>query len=277
MIIDFHTHVFSPKVITARDEYIRRDPLFRLLYSNSKAKLATAEELLQTMDAQGIDVSVIQNIAWSSPELCYETNEYIMEAAARYPQRLIGFGMVVLDSEETALEEIEHCVRGGMKGIGEIRPGRALLTSPESVKQVIQKIEDNNLVLLTHVSEPVGHIYSGKGDITPEALYPFIVSFPRLKLVCAHWGGGMPFYALMPEVKIVLKRVYFDTAASPYLYGSQVYPQVAQLIGSDKILFGSDYPLIKPKRLLTEIEALNLPEDLKNAILAGNAESLLKL
>ena len=112
--------------------------------------------------------------------------------------------------------------------------------------------------MLTHASEPVGHQYSGKGEATPELLYTLITAFPELKLVCAHWGGGLPFYALMPEVKAALKNVYFDTAISPFLYTPQVYGQVAQLVGADKILFGSDYPLIPQRRFLKEINALDL-------------------
>jgi hypothetical protein len=145
------------------------------------------------------------------------------------------------------------------------------------IKPIVDLIIQNNLILLTHASEPVGHQYSGKGEATPDMLYTLITAFPDLKLVCAHWGGGLPFYALMPEVKAALQNVYFDTAASPFLYTPQVYAQVAQLVGADKILFGSDFPLIPQRRFLKEITALDLPEETKNKILAGNAKKLLGL
>ena len=106
-------------------------------------------------------------------------------------------------------------------------------------------------------------------------LYPFIARFPDLTIVCAHWGGGLPFYVLMPEVKLAMKNVLFDTAASPLLYSSQIYSQVVQLVGADKILFGSDYPLLTPRRLLKEISSLDLPEEAKKLILSGNARRLL--
>jgi hypothetical protein len=106
-------------------------------------------------------------------------------------------------------------------------------------------------------------------------LYPFITSFPDLTIVCAHWGGGLPFYALMPEVKKAIGNVYFDSAASPFLYTPEVYQQVIKLVGADKVLFGSDYPLLTQKRLLNEIEALDMPEETKNLMLAGNALRLL--
>ena len=133
----------------------------------------------------------------------------------------------------------------------------------------------DNLILLTHASEPVGHQYPGKGDITPDKLFPMITKFPNLTLVCAHWGGGLPFYALMPEVKKAVANVFFDTAASPLLYSPEVYNQVIQLVGADKILFGSDYPLLAPSRLLQEIEVLDLPKEINDLILSGNALRLL--
>ncbi len=275
MIIDFHTHIFSTRMKNNREKYVDRDPLFRLLYSNPNAKLATADDLIAGMDEHGIDISVVLNLAWSSQELCRETNDYILESVSRFPDRLVGFCMIRLDSLETALEELERCIKNGIKGIGEIRPSRGLLSNIAILKPIVQKIIDNNLILLTHASEPLGHIYPGKGDITPEALYPFITSFPGLKLVCAHWGGGLPFYALMPEVKKSLENVFFDSAASPYLYTSEVYNQVASLVGAEKILFGTDYPLLSPKRLLTEIETISLTQTIKNQILGENALKLL--
>jgi predicted TIM-barrel fold metal-dependent hydrolase len=93
--------------------------------------------------------------------------------------------------------------------------------------------------------------------------------------VCAHWGGGLPFYSLMPEVKQAMKNVYFDTAASPFIYTSDVYNRVVQLVGEDKILFGSDYPLIPQRRFLKEIRGLDLPEKVKEKILSDNAMRLL--
>ena len=143
------------------------------------------------------------------------------------------------------------------------------------IQPIVDIIIKNNLIMLIHASEPVGHQYSGKGEATPDVLYNLITVFPDLKLVCAHWGGGLPFYALMPEVKAAMKNVYFDTAASPFLYAPQVYGQVAQLVGAEKILFGSDYPLISPRRFFKEIRGLDLSEEVKKKILGGNAQKLL--
>jgi predicted TIM-barrel fold metal-dependent hydrolase len=279
MIIDFHTHVFPPQIKKNRGKYIDSDPCFAILYSQKDAKLATAEELIASMDNAGVDISVITNIGWTTHELCVETNDYILESIARYPKRLVGFCTVQPNSYDAALAEIERCAKAGIKGVGEIRPDMQLfdLCDEAVMTPLIEAMTKHKLILLTHASEPVGHEYPGKGSITPDMLYPLITSFPNVTIVCAHWGGGLPFYALMPEVKRAIGNVFFDTAASPFLYSSQVYHQVTQLVGADKILFGSDYPLLAQSRLIEEIRSQDLPEEAKSLILSGNAQKLLDI
>ena len=279
MIIDFHTHVVPSGIKERRADYAGRDACFSLLYAEPKAKLATAEEVIASMDEHGIDKSVILNLGWVSHELCVETNDYILEAIARYPERLIGFCVIQPLSGDKALKELERCARNGVKGIGEMRPDVQDFDLKDSsvMKPVIDAAIKYDLIFLTHASEPVGHQYFGKGNITPEAIYPFILNFPDLKVVCAHWGGGLPFYALMPEVAEALSNVYFDTAATPFLYKPQIFKQVADIIGSDRILFGSDYPLLSPRRIIDQIESTRLSQKDKAKILGGNAQRLLSI
>ncbi|MBA7566055.1 hypothetical protein ES708_07742 [subsurface metagenome] len=231
------------------------------------------------MDEAGIDISVIVNIGWITHELCVETNDYILESIARYPKRLIGFCVVQPQSYEAAITEIERCTKRGIRGVGELRPDMQLLdfSDKEMMDPFVEIMMKHRLTLLTHTSEPVGHDYPGKGSITPDIIYPLITSYPELTIVCAHWGGGFPFYALMPEVKQAMNNVFFDTAASPLLYNPEIYQQVIQLVGADKILFGSDYPLLRQRRMLDEIRALDLPEETKDLILGGNARKLLNI
>ena len=279
MIIDFHTHVFPPEIKNRRQQYAEADPCFAALYSDAKAKLATAEELIDSMDNNGISISVILNIGWTTHELCVETNDYILEAINRYPDRLVGFGAVQPNSLEASIDEINRLARGGIKGIGELRPDVQMfdLSDDKIMAPFVDAINRHNLTLLLHTSEPVGHNYPGKGMVTPDIIYPFITRYPQLSVVCAHWGGGLPFYALMPEVKKALSNVYFDSAASPFLYTPEIYREVARVAGSDRILFGSDYPLLQPNRLVKEIKSLDLPVETEEQILCLNARKLLGL
>jgi len=277
MIIDFHTHVLSPRIKENRSRYVERDAAFAQIYSDKKARIATAEDLIESMDRDGVDVSVIVNYGWSTHELCVETNDYILESVARHPKRLIGFCAVSSYADDASLNEIERCARAGVKGVGELRPDMQStdFTKKEAMEPFVGVLRKHNLIVLTHASEPVGHIYPGKGKATPEILYKFIVNFPDLPVVCAHWGGGLPFYALMPEVREALENVYFDTAVSPFLYRPEIYQHVTQLVSADRVLFGSDYPVLPASRLLKEIDTLGLSEEDRVEILSGNARRLL--
>jgi len=279
VIVDFHTHIFPPWLREKRDEYIKRDPCFSLLYSQPKARMATAEELLASMDEAGVDLSVVLNIGWVNHELCVKTNDYILDSVSRYPTRLVGFCAIQPAAGDAAIAELERCAKSGAKGIGELRSDVQGfdLADKTAMKPLVDATLKHDLIFLTHSSEPVGHEYSGKGSITPGILYSCITSFPSLKLVCAHWGGGLPFYALMPEVAEALTNVFFDTAATVFLYKPGIFEQVNQIIGSDKILFGSDYPLIHQNRVLAQIQSSQLPEEDKARILGANAQKLLKI
>ena len=60
-----------------------------------------------------------------------------------------------------------------------------------------------------------------------------------------------------------MSNVYFDTAASPFLYRDVIFEHIAAIIGADKILFGSDHPLIAQNRIIKSIYSLNLTEEEK--------------
>lgn len=262
-----------------REDIVHEDHCLGALFSDPKANMATAEDLIESMDQDGIDISVVVNMGWSSFELCYQTNDYILESISKYPKRLIGFCTIHPEWKE-APDEIERCEKCGMRGIGELMPhlqnfdlGNKALMTP-----IVEVAQNNNMIIMTHSSEPVGHIYPGKGNVTPGILYQFISNFPQTRIVCAHWGGGLPFYSLMPEVGEALKNVYFDTAASPFLYKYDIFQHVADIAGPEKILFGSDYPLITQKRIVKRLlEEIDISQDNKNLILGNNAFELLGL
>jgi predicted TIM-barrel fold metal-dependent hydrolase len=131
---------------------------------------------------------------------------------------------------------------------------------------------------MTHASEPVGHIYPGRGAATPDKLLAFAAEFPDLRLVAAHWGGGLPFYELMPEVAEIAQRVVYDTAASTYLYRFQVFRSVLDIVGPERILFASDYPVLKQKRFLERTLATKWRSELElAAVLSGNARRVYRL
>ncbi len=279
VIIDFHTHIVPPDIIDRREELVHEDHCLGALFADPSAKMATAEDLIESMDRDGIDMSVAVNMGWLNRELCRKTNDYLMESINKYPDRLIGFGMVDPRWED-ASAQVKRCANGGLRGIGELMPHLQGydLGDKDLMEPVVEAAVKNSMIIMTHSSEPVGHIYPGKGNVHPEMLYRFITNFPEQQIVCAHWGGGLPFYALMPEVGRSLRNVWFDTAASPFLYKYDIFPKVSEIIGADRIFFGSDFPLISQNRIITGLhEKTTLSPEIKDSILGENAYRLLGL
>ncbi|ERM92356.1 metal-dependent hydrolase [Caldanaerobacter subterraneus subsp. yonseiensis KB-1] len=272
MRIDSHVHILPPEFIKNIDKNMERDEHFKLLHSSPKAKFATAEDVLEEMKKAGIDKAVVFGFSCLDMGLAREFNDYVIEVVKRYPDRFIGFAVVPLNHKDTE-KEIVRCVEKGLKGVGEIIPEavRVDISKQDEIGKFASICRELNLPILMHVNELVGHYYPGKGKMGPEQAYSFALNNPDNVIIYAHWGGGLLFYELMPEVKETLKNVYYDTAASPYLYIPQIYRAVKIIGIEDKILFGSDFPLLSPLRYYKEWEKVDLEEQLKIKIEGENA------
>jgi predicted TIM-barrel fold metal-dependent hydrolase len=128
-----------------------------------------------------------------------------------------------------------------------------------------------------HCSEPVGHAYAGKGSTTPDKIARFAERHPDLRVICAHLGGGLPFYAHMPEVAALCKRLWFDTAAGPLLYAPSAYRSVVDLIGAERLLFGSDFPLLDAPRYREAFAAAGLTQLEERLVMGGAAGAFFRL
>ena len=261
-----------------RDECLVRDAWFRELYADPKARLCSADELVAEMDRSAVDRAVTCGFGWRDMDFCRIENDYAIDAVARYPDRLIGLAIVNPLSGAEAVREIERCAAAGLRGVGELMPdGQGYHLDDEKVMApIVEAVTAHGMFLLTHCSEPVGHLYPGKGSVTPDQVVRFARLFPQATLVCAHWGGGTVFYELMPEVARVMGQVYYDTAASLYLYDDAIFDLAARC-ALDKVLFASDYPLISPGRFIRRMQALQMPPASLEQMLGGNACRLLGL
>jgi uncharacterized protein len=279
VIVDFHTHVFPPSVAADRDRYVAADPTFAELYTSPEAKLASAEDLLRSMDAAAIDASVALGFAWTNPDTARQHNDYLLTEAAKSNGRIVAFPTLPLAAGLDAVEtEARRCVAVGARGFGELRPGNLGFDLAEPDGDALARLaRELDVVLLFHVSEPVGHAYLGKQGGGLGAFYAFISAHPEVKVVGAHWAGGLPFYATMPEVKPAMANTRVDTAATSLLYDDTVYGRVTRLTGPESVLFGSDYPLLSQSRSRRRIEEAGLSTSTRDLILGANAAALLNL
>ena len=278
VIIDCHTHIFPEEVRKDRESFCKRDEGFGFIYDQPKAKIIGVEDLITSMDESGVDRSVICGFPWSRPDLCSFQNRYLMESASRYPNRLIVFVSLLFSNPDWSEKELDRAVKDGAEGVGEIAFYGDAMTSEDirSMKPILIQMERDGIPLLLHTNETIGHFYPGKGRTPLERFYELIHSFSSLPVILAHWGGGLPFYELMPEVAKVMANVYYDTAASPFLYSKKIYAIAKEIVGVEKIFFGTDFPLILPQRYYRELEGSGLSKRDREKILGLNFSRLIK-
>ena len=279
MIIDSHTHIFPVEIRDKRENFFDGEPAFKLLYSVPGSRLAGAEELIRNMDNEGVDKSIVFGFPWKTSDYFKRNNDYILNVVERYKDRLIGFS-TFFPLAEDADKELERCLKSGLSGVGELAFYTSAI-SENTIKAFLPIAEialKFDVPILLHTNESVGHYYPGKTPMMLKEIYDFLHSFPNNNIILAHWGGGIFFYYLMKKVvKGVLKNTWFDTAASPYLYDKEIYSISTKIVGLDKILFGSDFPLIKPGRYFNEMKDAGLSKDAIRKICGENAASLLKI
>jgi predicted TIM-barrel fold metal-dependent hydrolase len=230
------------------------------------------------MEEAGVDVSVALGFAWREHELCVRQNDYLLETAAKSNGRIVAFCTVNM-SDAGSEEEVRRCLAGGARGLGELRPdsqGWDLNGGPG--ERLAALAERYRLVLLFHVTEPVGHDYPGKRGGDLGAFLEFVSRYPEVRVVGAHFAGGLPLYAAMPEVRQAFSgALHVDTAAQPLLYQRGAYERLVRLVGAERMLLGSDYPLLSQDRQIDEVRSAVADSEAQRLILGANAERLLMM
>jgi uncharacterized protein len=274
MIIDAHVHVLSPALRARRDGIAQADPWFAACHEGDR-RIATVDELLTEMDATGVDRSLCYGWPFADPLLCAEANDHLAEAQRRHGDRLVAFGCVN-PGHRDAVQELRRCADLGLRGIGELNcDAQSFSLDDPRVEDAAAVSAALGLPWTLHCSEPVGHAYAGKGTATPDRVAAFATRNTALQLICAHLGGGLPFYAHMPEIAQLCRRLWFDTAAAPFLYEPSAYRSVADLVGADRVLFGSDFPLLTVDRYKRAFRAASLEDPELRAVMGENAQALL--
>jgi len=250
-IVDAHVHIFPEEIVEYRERFLARDAWFRQLYESQRARLATAQDLVESMDDCGIHLSVACGFPWRDQELCRYHNDYMAESARIYPDR-IAWLAICSPAEEDAIRALEVAFAAGASGVGELNADAQGfdLDEPETLEPLAEICIVHDKAAMFHTSEPIGHDYPGKGASTPAKLVRLLAAYPDLRVVAAHWGGGLPFYELMPEVGRAAVNLAYDTAASTYLYDHRIFETVIGLVGDDRVLWASDYPVLKQGPLL---------------------------
>jgi uncharacterized protein len=278
-VIDAHVHIFSPETIRNRERVCAAEPWFGLLYANPAATLASAGDLLTAMDQAGVLCAVAAGFPWRDSGRARHENDFLADASASSEDRIAWLANMP-PADPGAAVEAARCFALGASGIGEINADAqgVELTEPGMFAAVAEVCIAHGRPVMLHASEPLGHGYPGKGTATPDRMLTFIRENSGLDLVLAHWGGGLPFYELMPEVADACARVVYDTAASTYLYRPGVFRAVLDIIGAGRVLWGSDHPVLSMGRFLRRtLDGAGLRDEEIGPVMGANARRVYRL
>ena len=252
-------------------------PMFDSLKRWTKAGYETEEPPLEAtiaaMDAAGVDKGLI--CSWQNAMEVLISNEEVASFIDKYPTRFVGIASVKLNKPIQAVQELRKWVKDfGFKGLRIIQwlwnlPPTHAYYYPLFVECVQLDIP---------VCLQVGHT----GPLRPSEVgrpIPYIdqiaLDFPDLKIVCGHIG--YPWTTEMIAVATKHPNVYIDTSA----YTANRYPlelvQYMKQHGQNKVLFGTNYPMITPTKCLAKLPELELGTDIQDKFLFQNANRVFKL
>lgn len=274
MLIDVHVHVFPPEVTRNIERYFQKEDFLRSICTSPVHKYATIEDVMEEMEKSGVGRTIICGFASLDQGLNREMNDYVLEAAKNFPDKLLAWAVTSPHSSDME-KEIARCHEQGAVGVGELFPwGQKFPLEGKEAGRLAGICQERGIPLLLHVNENVGHDYTGKGNISVKEAADFATRFQELTIIYAHWGGGLPFFELMPEIKKLMRNVYYDTAAGPFLYRKDIYRVAREAEILPKILLGTDYPLISQRRYLRELRESGLTEEEIKMVAGGNAAKL---
>ncbi len=289
-IVDAHIHAYAPEVAADPAAWgkARGEPGWvDCVAPEGRRSLqgwADPDRLIGDMDRAGVEACVMLGWYWERQETCDLQNGWYAQWIRRHPGRLLGFAAVQPAAGPRAAEALERALDSGLCGVGEMLPrAQGFALADASWRRVVELAADRRVPLTLHATDPEAGPRAGPP--TPLADYLRLArEYPEATFILAHWGGGMAFRGPPGEGESLPPNVYFDTAASPLLYTPEVFRQAVDRVGAERILYGSDYPLLLYPRqsrepgfgaFLGEIARCGLDEAERGRILGSNVRSLL--
>ncbi|MFO8026389.1 MAG: amidohydrolase family protein, partial [Opitutales bacterium] len=154
------------------------------------------------------------------------------------PDRFFGFAAIL--PNENVIEQLELAQALGLRGVGELHPGvQAFHSESKSWQALARWCAAHNWPVNCHASAEKGPDHPASVPTPLQDYVKMAEESPALKLILAHWGGGLPLHTTGP----LPENLYFDCSASPLLYPMDVFRAMLDKLGPEQVLFGSDYPL----------------------------------
>ncbi len=229
--------------------------------------------LLQEMDAAGVDRAVLLVVP-PGPDLAAarEMHDQVAALLRAHPGRFLAVGAVQPTDGDAGLRELERIASLGFRGV-KLSPTKLELQTPE-VQAFVARATALRLVVYIEGWWPGAAHETGK----------LALAFPQGRFVLTHMGGirfdDVLVFRLLELYPFYPRNVWFDLSAVAPLYVDSPYAAqlrfVCRSVGTDRILFGSDFPLTGLDAALRAVRHLGFTQQEEQAILHDNADALFR-
>jgi uncharacterized protein len=276
--IDFHVHLPTPDWLdVSMDGYVEaaeayfRSPVERLSLGDLALRY-------QALDVKAVLLAWDAETATGRPRV---PNETVAAACAGYPGYFTGLGSVDPHKGAAAVAEVANIAALGLRGVKFHPSLQAFAPDDPAYWPIFAACQEHGLLALFHTgTSGIGARQPGGQGIRidyahPLKLDPVAAAFPELTVVAAHFGW--PWQMDLIAVALHKTNVYIDISGwSPRRIPPEVIRELRGRL-SGQFVWGSDFPFLTPERCLAELEALDLPADVLDAVLRRNAADILHL
>ncbi len=265
MIIDIHAHIaeekfFPENMFRTMKKVLRKDPT-----------KASPENLLKDMDETGIQKAVLLAVNAETTMQHKVPNEFVLKAVDEYPERFIGF-CGVDPYDKNCVHEIETFYKKGMKGLKLIPVFHFLYPNDEKYIPIYEKACELGLPILFHAGVDFALRTRIKYS-NPIFFDDVAVDFPDLKIIIAHFGW--PWINETIAIALKNENVQIDISSLGKDVLHRLPWTLLEKYLSDRILFGSDFPVFSCKRAVENVTSLPVSKDTKEKIFYNNAKKII--
>ena len=295
MIIDFHVHPINKNGFEATKPFFRKINAEKAIKWYGSRNLST-DGLLEEMNKAGVEKAVILGLNYNIDlPLVKISNDEIARLVNENPNRFIGFASVCpteLKNEESilteesvgrAVKELRRAITElDLKGLKLLTPFQHFYPNDPLMDSIYEEVENLNIPILIHTG---GEDFPGLVKYcNPVYLDDVAKKFPNIKIIAAHMGS-YPFGVWFKEMMMVADEnpnIYVDLAAlrPRELIDLGLLEKAIEYIGSEKIIFGSDYPVVfdyTMKDSVNTIKSIIMSEKDRENIFSLNAKRILGL
>lgn len=263
-IIDFHTHAFPDGLAERAIRYLLEEG--RRKYDVNAYLDGTVSSLLQSMDRNGIEKSVICSIA-TKPSQFDPIFAWSKEIGS---DRIIPFASLH-PADPAAADRVSQIAGAGLKGI-KFHPYYQEFDLDEArLFPIYRRIEQEKLIVVMHTGFDLAFDRVRRAD--PQKIVRVLEAFPDLRLVTTHLGGWEDWDEV--ERHLAGRKIYMEISFSLDCMPKETARRIILSHPADHILFGTDSPWADQATAISQLKDLNLGGDLERMILRGNGLSLL--